>query len=60
MRKPQIFSVIERFSKKYSKSQMCDFYNVSRQGYYDYIKRQQEGNSDQELIEMIKECQLSQ
>jgi len=36
---------------------MCEFYNVSRQGYYDYIKRQQAGNPDLELIDMIAECQ---
>jgi len=36
---------------------MCDFYNVSRQGYYDYLNRQQAGNPDQELIDMIIECQ---
>ena len=57
MRKPQIFAVIERFSGKYPIAQMCDFYNVSRQGYYDYIKRQQTVNPDQELIDMISECQ---
>jgi transposase InsO family protein len=49
--------VIERFSEKYPISQMCDFYNVSRQGYYDYLKRWQNGNPDQELIDMIAECQ---
>ena len=57
MRKSQIFAVIERFSGKYPISKMCDFYHVSRQGYYDYIKRQQLGNPDQELIDMITECQ---
>lgn len=57
MRKPQIFAVIERFSEKYPISQMCEFYNVSRQGYYDYCKRRQQGNPDQMLIDMIIECQ---
>jgi transposase InsO family protein len=57
VKKPQIFGVIERFSDKYPISQMCDFYNVSRQGYYDYVKRKQSGNPDQELIDMIIECQ---
>lgn len=57
MRKSQIFSVIERFSDKYPISKMCEFYNVSRQGFYDYRKRQCGGNPDQELIDMIAECQ---
>jgi len=55
--KAQIFKVIERYSEKYPVSRMCEFYNVSRQGYYDYMKRQQAGNPDQELIDMIAECQ---
>lgn len=57
MRKTQVFAVIERFAGKYPISKMCDFYNVSRQGYYDYFHRQQAGNPDQELIDMITECQ---
>lgn len=36
---------------------MCDFYNVSRQGYYNYLNRQKAGNPDQELIDMIVERQ---
>ena len=57
MRKSQIFAVIERFSDKYAISRMCEFYNVSRQGYYNYLNRQKDGNPDQELINMIIECQ---
>jgi hypothetical protein len=33
---------------------MCEFYNVSRQGYYEYVKRQQEGNPDQALINIAQ------
>jgi len=57
VRKAQIFAVIERLSEKYPVSKMCDFYNVSRQGYYDYRNRLKKGNPDQELINLIKECQ---
>ena len=57
MRKAQIFAVIARFSKKYPVLRMCDFYHVSRRGYYDYLKRQEAGNPDQELIDAILECQ---
>ncbi len=56
MRKSQIFSVIERFSDKYTVSEMCEFYNVSRRGFYDFRKRQLGENSDQELINLIAEC----
>lgn len=36
---------------------MCEFYNVSRQGFYDFRKRQNGENSDEPLIKMITECQ---
>lgn len=35
---------------------MCRFYSVSRSGYYDWQKREQRGNPDQALIELISEC----
>jgi transposase InsO family protein len=57
VRKSQIFAVIARFSEKYPVRQMCDFYSVSRRGYYDHLKRQEAGNPDQELLDAIFECQ---
>lgn len=57
MRKSQIFAVIKRFAEKYPVSQICEFYHVSRQGYYDFCKRQGQENPDQALIDMIAECQ---
>jgi putative transposase len=56
VRKSQIFSVVERFSGKYTVSEMCEFYNVSRRGFYDFRKRQSGEDSDQELINLIAEC----
>ena len=56
MRKSQIFGVIERFSEKYAINKMCEFYNVSRCGFYDYRKRQKCMNPDQVLIDLISEC----
>lgn len=56
MRKSQIFAVIERLSKKYPINKMCEFYNVSRRGFYDYRKRQKCKNPDQLLIDLISEC----
>lgn len=52
-----MFAVIDRFSDKYPVSVMCEFYNVSRQGFYDFRKRQQKDNPDQPLIDFIAECQ---
>jgi len=56
VRKSQIFAVIERFSGKYPINKMCEFYNVSRRGFYDYRKRQKCKNPDQLLIDLISEC----
>lgn len=56
MRKSQIFAVIERLSQKYPISKMCEFYNVSRRGFYDFRKQQNCDNPDQPLIDLISEC----
>jgi len=36
---------------------MCKFFNVSRSGYYDYVKRVDKAHKDKALTEMIAECQ---
>ena len=36
---------------------MCRFFNVSRSGYYDYVKRMNIPTKDLALAEKIKECQ---
>ncbi len=41
----------------YSISVMCRFFNVSRSGYYDYVKRMDIPAKDLPLAEKIKECQ---
>lgn len=56
MRKSQIFAVIERLSEKYTINKMCEFYNVSRRGFYDFRNRQKCENPDQQLIDLISEC----
>jgi putative transposase len=56
VRKSQIYSVIRRFSDKYPIVEMCRFYSVSRSGYYDWQKREQSGNPDQALIDLISGC----
>ncbi len=46
-----------RHRDKYSISEMCRFFNVSRSGYYDYVKRMNISAKDLALAEKIKECQ---
>ena len=49
--------VIYRYKDKYSISEMCKFFDVSRSGYYDYVKRMDVPARDLPLAEKIKECQ---
>ena len=49
--------VIYRHKDKYSISEMCRFFDVSRSGYYDYVKRMNIPAWDLPLAEKIRECQ---
>ena len=49
--------VIYRHKDKYSISEMCRFFEVSRSGYYDYVKRMDMPAWDLPLAEKIRECQ---
>ena len=49
--------VIYRHKDKYSIIEMCKFFNVSRSGYYDYVKRMDMPAKDLPLAEKIRECQ---
>lgn len=51
------YRVIERFHKQYSVKAMCEFFRVSRSGYYAWRKRQGREAGDQWLIDLIKACQ---
>ncbi len=51
------YMVIYRHKDKYSISEMCHFFNVSRSGYYDYVKRIDMPARDLPLAEKIRECQ---
>ena len=56
--KPSIkFLAIYRHKDKYSISVMCEFFEISRSGYYTYVNRMNQPNKDKYLIELIKECQ---
>jgi len=49
--------VIYRHREKYSICEMCRFFEVSRSGYYDYVKRMDIPAWDLPLAEKIRECQ---
>ena len=49
--------VIYRHKNKYSVNEMCRFFEVSRSGYYDYVKRMDIPAKDLPLAEKIRECQ---
>ncbi len=49
--------VIYRHKDKYSISEMCRFFKVSRSGYYGYVSRMDIPAKDLPLAEKIRECQ---
>ena len=49
--------VIYRHKDKYSISEMCRFFEVSRSGYYDYVKKMDKPAWDLPLAKKIRECQ---
>ncbi|HIU49619.1 MAG TPA: IS3 family transposase [Candidatus Limousia pullorum] len=51
------YMVIYRHKNKYSISEMCRFFKVSRSGYYDFVKRMDIPEKDLPLAEKIRECQ---
>ena len=57
MRTSVKFRVIYKHRDKYSISEMCRFFKVSRSGYYDFMTRMDIPDRDLPLAEKIKECQ---
>ena len=57
MRTSVKYRVIYRHKEKYAISSMCRFFEVSRSGYYDFVKRMDIPAKDLPLAEKIKECQ---
>ena len=51
------YMIIYRHKEKYSISELCRFFKVSRSGYYGYVKRIDIPSKDLPLAEKIKECQ---
>ena len=60
MRPKVKYAVIYRHKDEYPVSVMCRFFEVSRSGYYDFVKRIGQPEHDAELAEKIKECQHRQ
>ena len=57
MRTSVKFRIIYKHRDKYSISEMCRFFKVSRSGYYDFMTRMDIPDRDLPLAEKIKECQ---
>ena len=57
MRPKVKYAVIYRHKEEYPVYIMCQFFGVSRSGYYDYVKRISQPEHDAQLAEKIKECQ---
>ena len=57
MRTSVKYMVIYRHKDKYTISEMCRFFSVSRSGYYGYVSRMDVPAWDLPLAEKIKECQ---
>ena len=51
------YQVIHRHRIEYPISVMCEFFEVSRSGYYDFVKRISQPEHDAELARQIQECQ---
>ena len=51
------YQVIYRHRDKYPVSAMCQFFGVSRSGYYDSVKRLGQPEKDADLAEKIRACQ---
>ncbi len=57
MRPSVKYQVIFKHKDKYSINSMCKFFEVSRSGYYAFLKRMDIPDRDLPLAEKIRECQ---
>ena len=51
------YQVIQRHSSQYPVSVMCQFFGVSRSGYYDFLKRKEHEDKDAPLAKIIAQQQ---
>ena len=57
MRPKLKYAVIYRHRHEYPVLAMCQFFGVSRSGYYDFVKRIGQPEHDADLAESVRECQ---
>lgn len=57
MRTSVKYAVIYRHKEKYSISEMCRFFEISRSGYYGYVARMNIPAKDLYIANKIQECQ---
>ena len=57
MRTTVKYMVIYRHKERYPASVMCQFFGVSRSGYYDFCKRIGDPEPDVELAELLQSQQ---
>lgn len=56
--KPSVkYHIIYRHRTRYPITKMCEFFKVSRSGYYDFVKRKERINQEIELVEIIRKQQ---
>ena len=51
------FKVIYRFREKYAIEELCKLLEVSKSGYYKWLKRKDEPDKDKVIAELIEKCQ---
>ena len=51
------YLAIWRYKDKYPVNLMCQFFEVSRSGYYNYLKRKDNLERDKPLVDLITKCQ---
>ena len=51
------YRVIYHYKDRYSVVFMCEFFKVSRSGYYDFVKKMERPDKDESLAKQIAECQ---
>ena len=55
MKAEQKYALIERYKHKYAIKAMCEFFSVSRSGYYAFEKRTVTAD-EAELVDLIRQC----
>ena len=51
------YAAIYSNKEKFSICMMCQYFNVSRSGYYDWLKRKDERDKDEAIGSLIRKCQ---